>query len=493
MREPDARSYVCFRQSVVQILRLTLTDFGCEDNVQNMSPKAQTSKFSDGFRRWARLLATPTAIFLAALMIRAIALVVFNRLEDAATSRYLPWGLEALMISKSLAEGGGFAYTFPHYPYVTAWLAPVYPWLLSLGQIVLRLRGDRVVVSAQVLNVLFSALTVFPIYHVGKKVYGLPTGVGAAWLWALSPVAIIMPIEWLWDQSLAALLMALLLWMTYWIRESASPLHWSGYGLLWGAAALTNPSLCVVMPFLLLWLWFQRKRSTGVSGALLSRAVLFFVLAILPWTIRNYFEVGGLFFIKSNFGLELWLGNNPRIANQDLYAVAEQHPMGNYREYKLLLMTGEPVYSRLKQRDAIAFIRANPLTFRRLCYYRFVDTWTGLLDSEQDHYILPLGIRIAYVRGVALFSLVAFAGIFLGFFRNTRESIPLVLCVVIFPIPYYVTHSSLRYRHPIEPVIVIFAALAVTSVERLLRLKKLAGPETSLIPRQTDERESVAV
>jgi 4-amino-4-deoxy-L-arabinose transferase-like glycosyltransferase len=459
-----------------------------------MTPNAQTSEPSDGFRRWARFFATPATIFLAALVIRAISLVVFNRLENAATGRFLPWGLEALMISKSLAEGGGFAYTFPHYPYVTAWLAPVYPWLLSLGRIVFRLQGDRVVVvSAQGLNVLCSALTVFPVYRLGKKVYGLPTGVGAAWLWALSPVAIIMPIEWLWDQSLAALLMALLLWMTYWIRESASPLHWSGYGLLWGAAALTNPSLCVMRPFLLLWLWFQRKKNADISGALVSRAVLFFVLAILPWTIRNYFEVGGLFFIKSNFGLELWLGNNPRIATQDLYSVAEQHPMSNYREYKLLLMTGEPVYSRLKQRDAVAFIRANPLTFRRLCYYRFVDTWTGLLDSEQDHYILPLGIRISYVRGVALFSLVAFAGIFLSFFRNGGESLPLVLCVVIFPIPYYVTHSSLRYRHPIEPVIVIFAALTVTSVGRLLRRKELAGRETSLIPTQTDEREAIAV
>jgi hypothetical protein len=167
--------------------------------------------------------------------------------------------------------------------------------------------------------------------------------------------------------------------------------------------------------------------------------------------------------------------------------------MGNYREYKLLLMTGEPVYSRLKQRDAIAFIRANPVTFRRLCHYRFVDTWTGLLDSEQDHYVLPLGVRIPYVRGVALLSLVAFAGIFLSFFRNARESLPLVLCVAIFPIPYYVTHSSLRYRHPIEPVIVIFAALTLTSVGRLLRRKKLAGHETSLISTQREERETVAV
>jgi hypothetical protein len=31
---------------------------------------------------------------------------------------------------------------------------------------------------------------------------------------------------------------------------------------------------------------------------------------------------------------------------------------------------------------------------------------------------------------------------------------------VLFPILYYVTHTSLRYRHPIDPVVLLLTAIA---------------------------------
>jgi len=32
---------------------------------------------------------------------------------------------------------------------------------------------------------------------------------------------------------------------------------------------------------------------------------------------------------------------------------------------------------------------------------------------------------------------------------------------VLFPIPYYITHTALRYRHPIDPFMTIFTVYAV--------------------------------
>ena len=37
------------------------------------------------------------------------------------------------------------------------------------------------------------------------------------------------------------------------------------------------------------------------------------VLGIVPWTARNYAAFGQLVPVKSNFGLEFWLGNNPDV------------------------------------------------------------------------------------------------------------------------------------------------------------------------------------
>ena len=40
------------------------------------------------------------------------------------------------------------------------------------------------------------------------------------------------------------------------------------------------------------------------------------------------------------------------------------------------------------------------------------------------------------------------------------ESLPLAMCLIVFPIPYYITHTALRYRHPIDPLMTILAVYA---------------------------------
>ncbi|MGC2357684.1 MAG: glycosyltransferase family 39 protein [Candidatus Acidiferrum sp.] len=421
----------------------------------------------------ALMLRSPGAAVAAAFLLRFFFLWLSHHHEDTAHNHFVSWGLEALMIAKSLALGHGFAEPFPHYVFTTAWLAPVYPWLVSFGKLLFHLSDYALGVFAQVLNIIFSSLTCFPIYFLAKRIYGASIGLGATWLWAFLPTAILMPIEWTWDQSLSALLLCLLLCLTYHLRESSSPKHWAAYGLFWGVAALTNPTLCVLLPFLAGWLWFQRAQRVTPSAFLLTRAALFFVLVLLPWTLRNYFEMGGLFFVKSNFGVEFWLGNNPEV--KDTFT-PQLHPMRSYREYALLALNTEPVYNRLKQREALTFIQAHPKTFLKFCYNRFVDTWTGKYDSLLDTYIQPLGAGRIYVWYNTIFSLLAFAGLLVGLWTRARESLPLAFCLLLFPIPYYVTHSSLRYRHPIDPVMTIFVVLALAAYFALFRRRAAALP-----------------
>ena len=415
----------------------------------------------------ALLLGSPSAAVAVAFLLRFFFLWLSHHHEDTVHNHFVSWGLETLMVANSLALGHGFAEPFPHYPFTTAWLAPVYPWLVSFGQLVFHFRDHALAIFSQVLNIIFSALTCYPIYSLAKRVYGASVALGATWLWAFLPTAILMPIEWTWDQSLSAFLLCLLLCFTYYLRESSSPSHWSAYGLLWGAAALTNPTLCVLLPFLAAWLWAQRARIVMPSRPLFSRAALYFVLLLLPWTLRNYFEIGGLFFVKSNFGVEFWLGNNPAV--KDTFT-PQLHPMRSYREYTLLALNSEPVYSRLKQREALAFISSNPKAFLKLCAKRLVDTWTGIYDSFLDTYIQPLGAGEIYLWYNTIFSLIAFAGLLASLWRRARESLPLAFCLLLFPIPYYITHSSLRYRHPIDPVMTILVTLALaTFYARILR------------------------
>ena len=41
--------------------------------------------------------------------------------------------------------------------------------------------------------------------------------------------------------------------------------------------------------------------------------------------------------------------------------------------------------------------------------------------------------------------------------------LPLAVFPVCYPVIYYITHTSLRYRHPIDPLLVLLTALAVAS------------------------------
>jgi 4-amino-4-deoxy-L-arabinose transferase-like glycosyltransferase len=420
---------------------------------------------------------SPSAAVTAAFLLRFLFLWLSHHHEDTVHNHFVSWGLETLMVANSLAVGHGFAEPFPHYVFTTAWLAPVYPWLVSFGELLFHLRDHALTIFAQVLNIIFSSLTCYPIYSLAKRIYGTSIGLGATWLWAFLPAAILMPIEWTWDQSLSALLLCLLLCFTYYLRECSSPEHWAAYGLLWGVAALTNPALSVLLPFFAAWLWFQRAKRVMPSGVFLARAAFFFVLALLPWTIRNYFEIGGLFFVKSNFGVEFWLGNNPEV--KDTFT-PQLHPMRNYREYTLLALNSEPVYSRLKQREALAFIEAHPRTFLRFCYNRVVDTWTGKYDSLLDTYMQPIGARRIYVWYNAIFSVLALAGLLVALWTRARESLPLAFCLLLFPIPYYITHSSLRYRHPIDPVMTIFVVLALATFAALFCRSKVSLPVSDL-------------
>ena len=411
-------------------------------------------------------LRSPTAIVIAALLVRFTLLWMSHHFEDRAHQKFMSWGLEALLIAKSLATGFGFSDPFLHYPFVTAWLAPVYPWLISFAHLIFHLQGHAVVIFAQILNVIFSGLTCYPIYYLGERIFGKVTGLTAAWMWVFLPVAILLPIEWVWDQDLSALLLATLLCFTYFLRESSSPLHWTGYGLLWAVGALTNPTMCILLPFLVVWLWLLRARQHLPSRELFARFALFFVLALTPWTIRNYFEVGGLMFVKSNFGLELWLGNNDQVTG---VFKSNLHPMENYREYALLAVTNEKTYNKIKEQQAIAFIRANPKTFAKLCYHRFIDNWAGVYDVILDTYIQPLHLGKAWVWFTGAFSVLTLAGILIALRTNALESFPLIMCVLLFPIPYYITHSSLRYRHPIDPAMTVLVAFVFTWLFSLRR------------------------
>jgi 4-amino-4-deoxy-L-arabinose transferase-like glycosyltransferase len=400
-------------------------------------------------------------IISVSLVIRVAFAISQVRQMPANLVGLVPFLNEAGNIAFSLAKGHGFSSPWWQETGPTAWLTPVYPWIVTVIYRIFGIHTPHAFYAAVLLNIIFSCATCVLIYFIGKKLAGDGVASGAAWLWAIFPNAIIIPYEWIWDTSLSALLMAVILWVTLELAESARWRDWTWYGVLWGFALMTNPSLGSMLPFLLAWAAYRGSRyhCVNLSRPALALGVAF--LCCVPWTIRNYVIFHTLIPLRSNFGLELWVGNNDSYDETLEIVPAPDPARAELHEY---IRVGETAYMAEKLRAATLFIRTHPRLEAVLWWRRFLAIWTGSetpLKSFADAETL-------LVRVVLVTNLLATIGTVLGMVmllvRRNIYAFPLAALPLIHPILYYATHPSLRYRHPIDPALAVLVAVGIASI-----------------------------
>jgi hypothetical protein len=398
-----------------------------------------------------------------------------------------PFAQETGNIAYSLATGKGFSNPFRRETGPTAWLTPVYPLLVAATFKVFGIFTTPSFFFLVFLNILFSTAVCIPIFYVGARVAGLAAGAAGAWLWALFPAASMVPFEWIWDTSLSALLAATLLWATLALADSTRVRDWCAYGLLWGFTLMTNPSLASLLPFLLGWAAYRaRKRPSADTAARsfpwLEASALALAIAILccvPWTLRNYVQFHRLIPLRSNFPLELYIGNNE---NYDDKHPRFPGPITKERETLRYFRVGEVPFIDQEMHKAMTFILSHPRVELILFGDRFAAFWTGLPNAVQnflatDSWLVRVLMLCAVLSGIG-----ALAGIAVLLQSKSDFTFPLAVYPVVFPFLYYVTHTSLRYRHPIDPVVLLLTAIAAHAVWNFCA-RKLSGKFPAFSPR----------
>jgi hypothetical protein len=374
-------------------------------------------------------------------------------------------------IARSLALGNGFSDVFRRGTGPTAWLTPVYPLIVAGIFKVFGIFTPTSFYAVAGVNILVSAATCVPIFYAGKKIQVSAVGTGAAWLWAVFPNAVIIPFEWVWDTSLSAFLAALILLATLRLRDSVRFRDWLSYGALWGLTLMTNPALAALLPFLLLWAALRLPANQGTPSdsavnkfdwracaARPATALLIAGLCCVPWTIRNYGVFHRFIPLRSNFPFELWLGNNLVLDENSRDVMARVTTYGEVRRY---LELGETKFMQEKWRLATEFMRSHPGLEASLFTRRLVAVWTGSEHPWRSFQLTdsPL-VKIALVTNF-LAAIGALAGILVLFRGRNPFAFPVSVFPVIFPLVYYITHASLRYRHPIDPVVLLLAMVAI--------------------------------
>jgi hypothetical protein len=365
----------------------------------------------------------------------------------------IPFLFESGNIAHSLATGAGFGSPFRVATGPTAWMTPLYPLLLSA---IMRIFGSYTFASwiaAVSLNITASTAACIPIFCVGRRIGGLHLAATATWLWAVFPNAILLSFESLWDTSLSALLGATLLWATLRVSESRGRAAWGAYGLLWGVVLMTNVALVSLAPFLLAWLIYRR----GLAGPLLAAALA--LVCCLPWTIRNYSVFHSFIPLRSVLGLQLWVGNNPAAK---VVWLGEHHPINDTAERNRYVAMGEVAYMREKTREALRYMATHPRHEAGLIWGRFVSIWSGGTPSPISDLFSP---RTAWFRYVLLFNvgaaLGALGGIICLFRRGSPYAFPVAVYPLIYPWAFYLTLALPRYRHPIDPVLMLLTAVTL--------------------------------
>jgi hypothetical protein len=388
-----------------------------------------------------------------------------------------PFENETGSIAYSLITGKGFSNPFRKETGPTAWLTPVYPLLVAA---VFKLFGVFTISSFFVLvllNAIFSASVSIPIFYAGKRVAGIGVASAAAWLWALFPNAIMFPFEWIWDTCLAALLGATLLWATLELSESARTRDWVAYGLLWGFTLMTNPSLGSLLPFLLGWAAYRARHRVSLPAIRPALALGLAILCCVPWTVRNYAVFHRFVPLRSNFPLELYIGNNE---NYDDQHPRYPPPISKERETVRYFRLGETPFMDEEKRKAVAFIVSHPRMDAILFGDRFIAFWTGIANPIHNFMATNEFLVRALILCAVFSGIGALSGIVILLCRHSPCAFPLVVFPVVFPFLYYVTHTSLRYRHPIEPVVLLLTAIALQAcLQPLWRRFSRESPVTS--------------
>jgi 4-amino-4-deoxy-L-arabinose transferase-like glycosyltransferase len=401
-------------------------------------------------------------ILLVALLLRAGFAWDYQAHRPHAALRAVPFLFESGNIAYSLARGHGFGSPLRIDTGPTAWMTPVYPLLLSAIMRVFGIYTFASWVAAVTMNIGFSSITCIPLYYAAKRVGGADLATGAAWLWAVFPNAILLSFQSLWDTSLSALLVTTALWATLRIADSARARAWAAYGLLWGLTLMTNAAALSLLPLFLGWAAWRTEKKSPAAAQNTALACGMIVLCCVPWIVRNYVVFHSFIPLRSTLGLQLWVGNNP--GAKPIW-LGENHPINDSAERQAYITMGEIPYMAEKSRDALRYMLTHPGHEAQLIAGRFVMLWAGGSLHPLDDFF---GKTTAWFRFVLLFNLCAAAGalgaIVLLFRNRSIYALPLAAGPVVFPFAYYLTLALPRYRHPIDPTLMLLLALIIKSV-----------------------------
>ncbi len=316
------------------------------------------------------------------------------------------------------------------------WQAPLFPYFLGT---VFALLGRDLFLAA-LLQMLLGAMTVVLIYSLGKRAFDAQVGLLAAFLAALYGPFIFFGAV-LHSTTLEVFMTtAMLLHLTYTFHHPRTA-HWLLSGILIGLACLARPNLLLFPAFLfpVFWIRSREEGRRAWKAALLVGIGL--LLTIAPVTLRNYLVGGDLVLISGSGPVTFRQGNS-----FDSKAVGMVYP-----QEPLMPIFSWPFWRHFLAKAVLFFWGYEAP--QNVNYYLFREFSTVLkLPLFPFWIVVPLGLL-----GIVLAA------------RGGRRNLHLLLFMASYHLSITLFYIISRFRLPILPPLIVFAAYALVEGHRRLR------------------------
>ena len=243
-------------------------------------------------------------------------------------------------------------------------------------------------------------------------------------------------------------------------------------GISIGLTLVLRQVFLLFLPFLFLWMWIARFRLSR-KLPIVSTALSFILIAsfVLPITFYNYQRFGSFVLLNTNSGYAFFWGNNPIYGTKFI-------PILSTAEYQAMIPEevrhlDEAALDRELLGRGIQFVMDDPMRYVQLSLSRIPPYFMFWYSSESSTLS-----NISRIGSFGVFLPFMLYGLFLGIKKGNgfwsllfSPSGLLMLFGLVYSGAHILTWTLIRYRLPVDAVLIVFAALALNDVYQRLAVK----------------------
>lgn len=259
-------------------------------------------------------------------------------------------------------------------------------------------------------------------------------------------------------------------------------------GLSMGTAILLRQLFMLFVPFIVLWIcWAQWRKEHKIPISSLGTSLLVILALIIPFTIFNYSRFQRFVLLNTNAGFAFFWGNHPIHGTNFIAILPPDGPSYQDlipREFKSL---DEATLDQALLREGIRFVLDDIHRYILLSLNRAKDYFvfwpsadSGLISNASR--VFSFGIFLPFML----------YGVFIALFKRkwisdislTSPVTMLLLFALLYTLIHLLTWTLIRYRLPVDAVLLIFAALGITDLAGRVQNHLYKSKNTSNNPKK---------